>query len=81
MNLLAKFMLPLLSWPVSMTTLSEMPDAYLEQRLAAVANAKADSSAQSTLTWQYVEDEQRLRQVVARLERSYDPRSECPDGD
>jgi hypothetical protein len=65
------------TWPVGMTTLSEMPDNYLEQRLAAVANAKVDPSAQSTLTWQYVEDEQRLRQIVARLERTYNPETEC----
>jgi len=65
------------TWPVGMTTLSEMPNAYLEQRLAMLASAKLDQGEQTALTQRYIGDSQTIEDAVARLEKTYDPEVEC----
>jgi len=65
------------SWPLAMTTLSDMPDAYLEQRLTMLANAKLDKPQQDSLAQNYIEDSKRMGETVARLEKSYNPDVDC----
>ncbi len=65
------------TWPVGMTTLSELPDTYLEQRLTMLASAKLDQAEQAALTQRYIGDSRKIEDAVARLEKTYDPEVEC----
>jgi hypothetical protein len=66
------------TWPLGMTTLSEMPDAYLEPRLAMIVGAKLEKAQQDQLTRESIDDSQKIEEVVGRLERSYNPLTQCP---
>ena len=65
------------SWPLAMTTLSDMPEAYLEQRLTMLANAKLDKPQQDSLAQNYIDDSKRMGETVARLEKTYNPEVDC----
>lgn len=65
------------SWPLGMTTLSEMPEAYLDERLTVLASAKLEKSQQDSMAQQYIEDSKRIRDRVSRLEKTYDPGVQC----
>jgi len=54
-----------------------MPEAYLEQRLTMLANAKLDKPQQDSLAQNYIEDSKRMGETVARLEKSYNPDVDC----
>ena len=65
------------SWPLAMTTLSDLPEAYLEQRLTMLANAKLDKPQQDNLAQSYIDDSKTMGETVARLEKSYNPDIDC----
>jgi hypothetical protein len=66
------------TWPLDMTTLSEMPNAYLEPRLAMIAGAKLDKAQQDQLAHEYIDDSQKIGEVVGRLQSGYNPLRQCP---
>jgi hypothetical protein len=61
------------TWPLELTTLSEMPSAYLEQRLEMIATFKLDKAQQDTLARGYISDSRKIEEVVSRLEKTYNP--------
>jgi len=64
------------TWPLGLTTLSEMPNAYLEQRLEMIVGAKLEKAQQDNLARGYISDSQKIEEVVGRLEKTYNP-EEC----
>lgn len=64
------------TWPLRLTTLSEMPNSYLEERLEMVADVKLKKAQQDSLAQGYISDSQKIEEVVGRLEKIYDP-EEC----
>jgi hypothetical protein len=69
------------TWPLGMTTLSEMPNAYLEQRLATIGGTKLEKAQQDSLAQRYISDSQKIEEVVGRLERTYNPEAQCIQGE
>jgi hypothetical protein len=65
------------TWPVSMTTLSELPNWYLDQRMTMLAGAKLEKKEQDTLTRKYVSNSQKIEEAVARLMKTYNPEVQC----
>jgi hypothetical protein len=64
------------TWPLGLTTLSEMPNAYLEQRLEMLASVKLEKAQQDSLAQGYIGDSQKIEEAVGRLEKTYNP-EEC----
>jgi hypothetical protein len=64
------------TWPLGLTTLSEMPNAYLEQRLEMIASVKLEKAQLDSLAQGYISDSQKIEEVVGHLERTYNP-EEC----
>jgi hypothetical protein len=64
------------TWPLELTTLSEMPTAYLDQRLEMIAAAKLDKPQQDSLAQGAISDSRKIEEVVSRLEKTYNPQ-EC----
>lgn len=64
-------------WPVNLIALSDLPDAYLAQRIGLATNPKLDKTVSTELADQYVANANRLRRVVERLERRFDPQRDC----
>jgi hypothetical protein len=65
------------SWPLGMTTLSEMPESYLDERLTVLSNAKLAKEQQDSLAQRYVDDSRKIQERVARLEKTYNPEAQC----
>ena len=64
------------TWPLDLTTLSEMPNVYLEQRLEMIDGAKLEKAQQDNLAQSYISNSQKIEEVVGRLEKTYNP-EEC----
>jgi hypothetical protein len=64
------------TWPLGMTTLSEMPNAYLEPRLEMITSVKLEKAQQDSLAQDYISNSQKIEEVVSRLEKTYNP-EEC----
>jgi hypothetical protein len=64
------------TWPLGLTTLSEMPNVYLEQRLEMFAGTTLEKGQQENFAQVYISSSQKIEEVVGRLERAYDPK-EC----
>ena len=64
------------TWPLDLTTLSEMPNVYLEQRLEMIDGAKLEKAQQDNLAQSYISNSQKIEEVVSRLEKTYNP-EEC----
>jgi hypothetical protein len=64
------------TWPLGVTTLSEMPNAYLEERLEMTASVKLEKPQQDSLAQDYINNSKKIEEVVNRLERTYNP-EEC----
>ena len=65
------------SWPLGMTTLSEMPESYLDERLTVLTNAKLAKEEQDGLAQRYIDDSRKIQARVARLEKTYNPEVQC----
>jgi len=65
------------TWPLQLTSLADMPDLFLEQRLAAVGSAELNPSDQRELLQEYMQQEHRIQHVVTPLMNSYSHQSEC----
>ena len=67
------------SWPLSMVTLSQMPQAYLEDRLPMLSDPiLKDNKAQSEqLLKEYIDNSHQIQSRVEILVSSYDP-GKCP---
>jgi hypothetical protein len=61
------------TWPLGLKTLSEMPNAYLEQRLEMIASVKLEKAQQDNLAQNYISDSQKIAEVVGHLEKTYNP--------
>jgi hypothetical protein len=67
------------SWPVELVSLADMPQVFLDQRLPILAQAKLPDLDAHQLAQQYVEQAQRIQQIVQHLEVSFDPSWRCGD--
>lgn len=67
------------TWPVALVTLSEMPEQYLEDRIAMLSGhqQQIDKAQMVALTTRYVENSQNIQARVQLLVSSFDP-SKCP---
>ena len=67
------------SWPVSMVTLSEMPKAYLDDRLTMLSDHtyQVNKAQTDALTTGYINDSQKIQDRVQILVSSFDP-AKCP---
>jgi hypothetical protein len=67
------------AWPVALVTLSEMPEQYLEDRIAMLSDhqQQIDKAQMVALTTHYVENSQNIEARVQLLVSSFDP-SKCP---
>jgi hypothetical protein len=67
------------TWPLAMVTLSEMPEQYLEDRIAMLSDhqQQMDKAQMIALTHHYIENSQNLQARVQLLVGSFDP-SKCP---
>lgn len=67
------------SWPLSMVTLSQMPQAYLHDRLPMLSDPilKDNKTQSDQLLKEYIENSQQIQTRVEILVSSYDP-GKCP---
>jgi hypothetical protein len=67
------------TWPVSMTTLSEMPKEYLDDRLTMLSdhNYQVNKAQTDALTSDYIDDSRKIQQRVGILITSFNIQ-ECP---
>jgi len=61
------------TWPLQLVSLSDMPEAFLQQRLPLLAQAKLDAADQKEMAEDDFRKAQQIRDVVDRLQRQYDP--------
>lgn len=61
------------TWPLELISLSDMPEAFLQQRLPLLAQAKLDAGDQKEMVEDNLRKAQQIRDVVERLQRQYDP--------
>ena len=66
------------SWPVELIALSDMPEVFLQQRLTLLAQAKLQPSDQHELAQEFINQSQKLQEVVTELEAQYKPKITCP---
>ncbi len=66
------------SWPVSVVTLSQMPKAYMQQRMELINNSRLNQDQIDELGKEYIADAGTIGDRVKRLESTYNPDSECP---
>lgn len=66
------------TWPVSMVTLSEMPEEYLQERLTMLTDHvyQLDPKQRDALTSRYIDNSQKIQDRVQILVSSFDP-SKC----
>jgi hypothetical protein len=69
------------AWPVQLVALSDMPQVFLQDRLPLLPQAKMSSDDTRELEQTYLRQEQRIENVVARLEESYNPLTSCAGGE
>ncbi len=62
-------------WPVSMVALSDFPDSYLADRLAALSKAQPD--IRSDVLAEYLNNSNRIRSATNALIEEYNPQVEC----
>ncbi|MBF6569857.1 MAG: hypothetical protein IVW54_13385 [Candidatus Binataceae bacterium] len=74
---LAKGTTQLNSWPVELVSLADMPQVFLEQRLELTAKSKLPPDDAKEMVENYMRQAQQIEEVVARLEKSYNPQIEC----
>ncbi|HTW87802.1 MAG TPA: hypothetical protein VMD75_07335 [Candidatus Binataceae bacterium] len=65
------------SWPVELVALSDMPQVFLQQRLAPLTKAKLQSSDEHELAQEYIRQSMTIQRVVNRLETDYNPAFVC----
>src|SRR5205814_400930 len=69
------------TWPVSLVTLSQLPDIYLHDNLAALAQfqngPKLNERQQDAVTRGFIDNAARIQESVKRLEVSFNPDTEC----
>ncbi len=67
------------SWPVSMVTLSEMPKAYLDDRLTMLSDHtyQVNKAQTDALTADYINESHKIQDRVQILVSSFDP-TKCP---
>jgi hypothetical protein len=65
------------SWPIELVSLADMPHVFLEQRLELTAKSKLPPDDAREMVETYMQQAQQIEQVVARLEKSYNPHTEC----
>lgn len=65
------------SWPVSVVTLSQMPREYLAERMEMINNSKLSQDQIDELGRQYIANAGEIDGRVRRLERTYNPETEC----
>jgi len=61
------------TWPLQLISLSDMPEAFLQQRLPLPAQAKMDAADQREVIQDDLRRAERIRGVIERLEKQYDP--------
>lgn len=66
------------NWPITLVTLGQMPQTYLNETLATLPSSKSLSQKQQDqLVESYLENAAKISEVVHRLEKSYNPQWEC----
>jgi hypothetical protein len=64
------------TWPLQLVSLSDMPEAFLQQRLPLLGQAKIGASDEKEMVEDNLRKAQQIRDVVDRLQREYNP-SRC----
>jgi hypothetical protein len=67
--------LQLNTWPLQLTSLADLPDMFLEQRLNAIGRAQLNPSDQRELVQEYMQQQRRIQNWVIALMNAYTPES------
>lgn len=65
------------TWPVKLETLSALPDIYLEEQMASLANAKLAAAQEQVFATRYLRESSEIEVAIEQLERDYIPGHEC----
>jgi hypothetical protein len=65
------------TWPVELVSLSDMPQVFLEQRLAMFSNVKIPADDLREIVENDLEQQARIQKVVSRLESVFTTSADC----